>query len=592
LSSFVLLACSQLLGDIDVDTEPQALRPGPGPNGLGGGSGGEVGSVDTPCEPGDARCDEEGTLQVCVRFEPGSPGGWLPQTQCGSPELCVSGPPPSCIQGACQAGEGSCVEATPRACNASRTGWDDLPACESAAHCSTLAQDCPLGAPCCRVEPCTPGELRCNEGRLEECQADLSGWNPLATCESPELCLAGLAACDPASGACACQQPACEVGDTRCTGVSLESCNAGRTGWDPVSACASPELCESGRALLPARCETPACAPDQFICDGASLQVCNAELTGFEPVDECVGPAFCNAPAGQCDPAPCQPGERSCNGAQIQVCANDQTGFVPEGFPCATADLCNDSDPAAVRCDPPVCNVDQFECFGGNQLQVCNDGRTAFEFSGPPCLRPDLCSAARRRCDFCVPGRVECTIDQLSTRTCALSGNFFGPEAFCPLGCVAATGLCRTCNVGTYTCSNGNLSRCNDGRSVTPLNRPTDCSNGLQVSCINGVVVQAPCGAGLFCGGTGQCLCDEGEVSCAGDTVLVCDGGEFVPGDRCQDGGDLLTTCNNGVLRQERCDSDNECEDAEGATCNGGGGGGGDDDDEDDDDFGGFDFFD
>jgi len=598
-ASFVLLACSQLLGDIEVDTEP--LTPGmvPGPNGgsSGGGGGGVVG-IDTPCEPGDSRCDEAGTLQACVRFEPGSPGGWLPQTQCGSPELCVAGPPPSCIPAACQRGEGSCVEATPRVCNAARTGWEDLAACESAAHCSTLAIDCPGGAPCCRIDPCTPGELRCNEGRLEECQADLSGYSPLATCQTPELCLSGLAACDAASGSCSCQEPACEVGATRCTGANLEVCNAGRTGWDPVSTCASPELCEIGRTLTPApRCEAPACTPDQFVCEGASLLVCKADLTGFELSEPCIGPAFCNAAAGQCDPAPCQPGERSCNGAQIQVCAADQTGFEPEGFPCATAELCIDNrDSGSVRCDPPVCNVDQFDCFGSNQLQVCNDGRNGFEPSGPPCLRPDLCSAARRRCDFCVPGRVECTIDNLSTRTCALSGNFFGPETFCPLGCVPATGQCRTCNIGTYSCTNGNLSRCNDGRSLTPLNRGTDCSNGQQVSCINGVVVQAPCAAGLFCGGTGQCLCTAGDLDCAGDTLLVCNGTAFVPGDQCQGGGDVLTTCDDGDLREEQCDSDEECEDADGPTCGGpgpGGGGpggpggpGGNDDDDD------FDFFD
>jgi hypothetical protein len=390
----------------------------------------------------------------------------------------------------------------------------------------------------------------------------------------------------------------------RCTGSTLERCNTGRTGWDLASECGSPELCQLGLALDPARCEPPVCSPGQFTCEGEVLRSCRPDLTAFDDADVCDGAAFCNAAAGQCDPAPCVAGERSCNGAQIQVCTSDRTGFVAEGFPCATAELCNDLDPANVRCDPPACNVDQFDCFGSNQLQVCNDGRTGFELAAAPCLRPDLCSAARRRCDFCVPGRQECTIDLASSRVCALSGNFFGPETFCPLGCVAATGLCQTCNVGDYICTNGSLQRCNDGRSFTPLNRGTDCSNGLQVACSNGVVTRSNCAAGLFCGGTGQCLCNAGPAFCDDDDLLICNGTAIVPADPCQGAqSDILTTCDNGDLQQDECDSAQECARSDGATCdddgpgngngpgdgNGPGNGNGPGDDDDDDDDGPFD---
>ena len=560
-------ACAQMLGDIDVERDP--LQPGADP--VGGVTGG-VGQ--RPCEPGDVRCSAEGTLQVCVRFDSSAPAGWLDQYACGSPDLCNPGPPAVCTQATCQAGEVSCEGATPRVCNSGMTGWDELPACESAAHCSTDPAQCPpgerpQGAPCCLIEPCAAGDTRCNEGRLEECQADLAGWMPRDTCATQELCLSGLAGC--AGGACACQAPVCEEGETRCTGATLQICNRGRTDWDVVSDCGSEALCTLGLELSPARCEAPACAPGQFVCEDAVLRTCRGDLTGFQDEDVCVGAAFCNAGAGQCDPAPCESGERSCNGAQIQVCAEDRTGFEPDGLPCATPELCNDSDPTDVRCDPPRCGVDEFNCFGSNILQVCNDGRTAFEPVGAPCLRPDLCSAERRRCDFCFPGRQECTPDQSASRVCALSGNFFGPETFCPLGCVPATGQCNTCNVGDYICSNGTLQRCNDGRSFTPLNRATDCSNGLQVSCVNGTVLRNQCGAGLSCGGTGQCLCTPGPAFCDGDDLVQCNGTAIVAADRCQGAaGNVLTTCDNGDLETDVCDDADECDDADGATCGGG----------------------
>lgn len=564
LAAVLAVACAQVLGDIDVQKEP--LQPATPTDGAAGATGGGV--VGSGCELGEVRCSEEGQLQMCVRFEPGAPGGWLDQFDCGSPSLCVSGPRPVCRQAACQEGEVSCSGATPRVCNADLTGWTDQPACESAAHCSTEPAECPDGAPCCLVEPCEAGELRCNEGRLEECQEGLAGWTARSTCGTQELCQAGLAACSANPAACACQEPECNDGDTRCSDAGLEICNRGRTGWDPLGACGTPELCELGRALSPPRCQPPACASGDFVCEGSVLRACREDLTDYEDSDTCIGAGFCNAGAGQCDPAPCEPGERSCNGAEVQVCADDQTGFVPSGEECATAELCNDIDPTAVGCDSPRCAVDEYNCFGGSQLQVCNAGRTDFELAGPPCLRPDLCSAERRRCDFCVPGRQECTPDLLSSRVCALSGNFFGLETFCPLGCNGPTGLCRTCNIGEYICTNGTLQRCNDGRSFSPLNSASDCNNGLQVSCINGVVLQSACPQGLVCSGAGQCICTPGPAFCSGDDLLVCDGGELFFADPCQgEDGDILTTCDDGDLIEDRCDSPRECRQSDGSTC-------------------------
>ena len=408
---------------------------------------------------------------------------------------------------------------------------------------------------------------------MQRCNADQTAWEAIETCATPDLCLAGLADCGRSPNACSCQAPKCELSDTRCTGATLERCNVGRTGWDPVEPCATAALCEAGRATLGGTaCVAPACEVGSHSCDGAVLQGCRIDRTAFDDQEECIGAPFCNLTEGRCDDAPCEIGEHRCSGSQIEVCLDDRTGFVAEGPACATPALCKESDPTDVHCDPPQCAVNQFSCFQGSQLQACNEGRTGFVNAGPACLRPDLCSADRRRCDFCVPGRQECTIDQSSTRVCSLSGNFFGPETFCPLGCVPATGQCNTCNVGDYICGNGNLQRCNDGRSFTPLNRATDCSNGLQVSCVNGTVLRNQCDAGFSCGGTGQCLCTPGPAFCDGDDLVQCNGTAIVAADRCQGaGGNILTTCDDGDLETDVCDDDDECEDADGATCGGGG---------------------
>jgi hypothetical protein len=471
LTSVIAVSCTELLGDIQVESEPMmtvgVLAP-------------EV--VETPCELGSTRCSGS-RLQVCVRIDPTLPAGWFDQYDCGSAELCNPGPPAVCLRPTCQVGEGSCAGATPRICNATQTGWTELASCESSAHCSTQAADCAAGAPCCRVDPCERGEQRCNEGRLEECGPDATGWVERATCDSPELCLSGLAACGRAAASCACELPACVEGEARCNGSVLERCNVARTGFDVVDGCASEALCQLGLTLDPARCEAPTCSPGQFTCEGASLRSCRTDLAGFDDIDTCIGPGFCNAAAGQCDPVPCEPGERSCNGTQVRVCAPDQSGFIP--------------------------------------------------------------------------------------------------ETDCPLGCVVATAQCQTCEVGSYICSNESLFRCDDGRSVVPLDRNSDCAEGLQIICTADGGVVNECPDGFSCRGAGQCSCDPGTLFCDDDDLLICDGADLVPANQCQGpDGNILVTCDDGEVELDECNSDNQCERSSGSNCDNGNGNGGNDDDD------------
>lgn len=586
-------SCGPVLGDVEITPNP--LQPSV--------LGADAGAGATDCEVGESRCRGQ-LAEICVRLEPEQPGTFRPLQDCGTQDLCVADPDAHCVRRSCEAGEASCAGATPRVCNTSQTGWNERPDCLSEAHCSTSPGSCGGSAPCCLTAPCTPGEMRCNEGEMQRCSADQTAWEPVDACVSAELCLGSLAACGPSPADCACQEPTCEAGATRCDEAILTRCNAAQTAWEPIEPCATAALCNASQALGTLTCVPPACELGSFTCtETGVLRSCRADRTGFDDLQTCDGAPFCNLTDGRCETAPCQAGQRRCNGAQIEICLDDRTAFIAVGAPCATPALCNDTDPANVRCDPPVCDVNAATCSGSTQLLVCNEGRTALAPVGAPCPRPDLCSADRRRCDFCVPGRQECTPELDASRVCSLSGNFFGPETACPLGCDGPVGQCRTCPIGSYSCNGNIIARCNDGRSFTPLNRATDCAGPTQFSCNNGQLTSTNCGVngcnvarascnecngqqricaglgfrqcsqgvfgpvqacadGLDCRGAGSCGCDALAARCAGDVLQVCNalGTAFDPAEACGGAdGAVLRTCALNQLTELPCSSAEAC---------------------------------
>lgn len=602
--------CEHLLADIQVEAVP--LERVESINGSDAGVMANPGegetSFDIQCVLGEVRCAGE-ELQVCFLYVLESSARWVPQENCQSAELCADSPVAHCVQRECDAGEVDCQGAIPRICNAAQTGWDSLGECSSAAHCSTSDSACSQGAPCCQAVACEAGDLRCSSGELQRCNADRTDWDLEQSCQSADLCKGGLANCSEPDAICGCRAAECSVGETRCTGATMEICNAGLSGWDVVAQCATEQLCGLGLSLSPSSCQPPACELDELSCSEVGvLQRCRADRTNFESQADCGGPQFCNLVSGQCDEIPCQPGEQRCNGTQIQTCRIDQLGFDDLGAPCATAALCNANDVTNLRCDPPLCEVNQFECFNGPQLSRCNDGRTGFQTVGGACPRADLCSGDRRRCDFCVLGRRECNIAQNASRTCSASGDFFGPETPCPLGCIPDTGACRTCQVGSFNCQGNNVARCNDGFSFQSTNQNAICDGARQLRCNNGQLLNTNCGAngcnqfasacnecsgqqrrcsgagfeqcnggffdgvqacgtGLSCGGQGQCTCEPLELRCSGATLLQCedDGGGFEQGLACD--GAELRTCTLGVLDVQECASEDSCNDAVGAVC-------------------------
>src|SRR5690606_18130993 len=103
--------------------------------GASGGSGnnntgGEGGTPsDESCEPGDRRCSSDGLLQTCV-----------------------DGDPPT---------------------------WSTDQDCEAPGRCSVLRNKC--------LE-CTPGEYRCKDAELEQCDMAGERFEPVQTCDDADAC--------------------------------------------------------------------------------------------------------------------------------------------------------------------------------------------------------------------------------------------------------------------------------------------------------------------------------------------------------------------------------------------------------------------
>ena len=556
----------------------------------------DVNALEPSCELGLVHCEGQ-WLEICDdRVTPGQPE-WSRVKDCLSPTLCVEDPG-NCLSPECRAGAPRCSGATPETCNGTLDGYDAAGECVNAAHCSPDETKCSAegkGTPCCLDVPCEAGELRCNGNEMQRCRDDQTDLDVIVGCETFELCEASRSECDADPESCECRPPVCDAGATRCTGTTLERCNLGRTGWEPVQECVTRELCEQSRSRVPLACAPEVCLPNEFNCNEASLELCNVGQTAFEPQMVCTGgPGFCNEGLGIC--SQCEVGDTRCDGAQIQTCRVDRSGFDPVAGAnslCATPQLCGRNASGAAVCAAPACAVEAFNCVG-NQLQRCNEGRTAFEPFGPACNRADLCSGARKRCDFCVPNRRECTFDRVSSRTCDADGDAFGPLTNCPLGCIPETGECRTCTVGNYSCGGGQLARCNDGFSFTPLNRAADCSGANRITCNGATVQTSPCGtlgcnttrnacnecnvavptscaAGLLCSTLGQCRCTPNAFGCNDDALLRCNNGgtATAAGPRCNGGTDnnVLRSCNDGVLTENGCETGAFCAAAVGSVC-------------------------
>jgi hypothetical protein len=278
--------------------------------------------------------------------------------------------------------------------------------------------------------------------------------------------------------------------------------------WGPLELCDGAQLCdgrlESEVGGLYASCQpiVDVCLgqrPGDVVCEGNLRHVCGPDLV-TTATEACASAQHCLL-GNDAGCALCLPGEHACDGATLKECSDDRRSFV-ETTQCSTAELCN---AVAGACTADACTDGQARC-NGNNLEVCNAGRTGFDLL--QACGGGICDAVGKQCDVCTPGAATCANG--STRgVCAPDGQSFANTA-----CGAASPYC----VGQGQCVACIAdNQCPD---PTPICQIGICS-GNQCA-----TTAAPdgtgCGAGRVCE-SGTCVCPYkgSEISLCQPCVLV-----------------------------------------------------------------------
>jgi len=583
-----------------------------------------------PCVAGEVQCsgDMSRDLRIC-----NANNRWEEIATCETATLCersvsmaMADPTwtPQCLTPTCVAGELTCEGSTLRQCRQSQDGYDRIDICASPALCQLAIESEVVGQASCPAGCSPAGSFRCTDNAVEQCAADQTGWSDPMPCPDGTLC-------DSETGECGAP---CELGMSRCNAGTVETCTAEGM-WATQEVCATAALCERGP---PAKCNPPPCAPLERRCTGAVLEQCNDDRTGFVPITTCATEALCactqdgssclgGIDANGCGVPLCMPLESGemplrCNPGdplQVEICDESLNGWVLEQT-CGAGEFCYPADrtapcqiecPAPVLCNgaellscdvkgPPVHEADcatptlcecavngtcmalpngcglprcggtlpQHQCVGAT-LQTCQVGRNGWDDTS--CGEPGLCypgeapDYAAGYCAVCEsPGVVECNDTATGIRTCAPDRLGYVSETPCPLGCLERAGpsadYCAVCEEDELRC-NG---------TAPGTSRVRQC-NADQTGLTD---VGAPCEHGcLDIGIADQCAaCQMGEKRCMGNQLMVCNAdrtaltlettcspacinegladhcGSCIPGTT-QCDGDLLQTCQaNGTL--------------------------------------------
>jgi hypothetical protein len=474
------------------------------------------------CVPRQVQCDA--TLLVACNegqtdFEPAE--------DCATPKLCDASisytglrGAPRCVRATCAAGEHRCSDTgVLEVCNADRDGYDPLEACIGAPFCNAVAAD--NGLPGCLQAPCEADDQQCNGPQIQRCLSDRTGFENLgAACETRGLC-------NDQNPTAFCAAPACQRGaltgtEFRCDGVTLSRCNDQLTGYDPISSCATPGLCNAGLGFN--GCQPPVCAPGETRCNGNFVQRCNQDRTAFENIEQCAA-GTCDSFRGACTD-PCVVGSARCNAqGNLEECRNPLIGREITAR-CGSVQLC-DANARSCRTPPAGCTADGVRVCQSNVLAVCADGRSHFN-TLDACAPGEVCDVNDVQCDVCVQGS-EATCDNGQLVSCALNGQSELPQA-CPFGCQSvATGpdRCRTCTPGSFRCEGDQLVVCRPRGTEEFLERESCASAAI---CQTTIAACGTNGSGENC----RCqpgVCNAGQRDCQGNQPVVCnaDRTAFVP---------------------------------------------------------------
>lgn len=261
--------------------------------------------------------------------------------------------------------------------------------------------------------------------------------------------------------------PICSAGETRCTGLDVEVCNAAGSAWELSETC--PFVCNDGA------CEGE-CVPGDNQCNGDAIETCDATGT-WATTSTC--PFVCDA--GACTGV-CEPGEEQCTAGNA-ILACDSTGqwtFVEQCPILCSAGACTGS-----------CLPGTKQC-AGDAAQTCNaQGQWT---TTSTC---DFVCSAGTCIGVCEPGATDCQGDV--PRTCNAQGQWVNGSA-CPFVC--SVGMCvGVCEPGEVQCSGNGTQTCqNNGQWGNTMSCP-DLPNSSPT-----------------CGGQGVCgfTCDSQFANCNG----------------------------------------------------------------------------
>lgn len=391
---------------------------------------------------------------------------------------------------------------------------------------------------------CSDGEFRCVGDKLETCNAELSGFQPVATCKAGMCDAAGKQCdnCTPGNGSC------------NATGAGFTACDSTGQNEETVT-CAAPKPYCAALAKGPActECKTAAdCPPSTNECQVSS---CSAEgACGLSPVTK-DAPCGATGAGGKCDGAGacvyCQPGDKRCTGLVPESC--DAKGQWSAGSACTgAAPLCVAG--ACVQCQAPSdCPTTTNECLS----VACSSGQCGFspKAQGAACASGAGTCNGSGQCNVCQPGSKTCNGNV--PLVCGSNGQYAAQPACTGTtpNCDPATGSCVQCSGASQcpaasspclqaTCASGTCGFGNkaDGAACAVAGDSGTCSAGACKVCTAG---QKRCKSGSTttlqtCDASGQwqdSACGGGTPYCSGGacTAAVCGNGTTDPGEQCDD---------------------------------------------------------
>jgi hypothetical protein len=501
----ILQRCSdaQLWEDAETCVNTSLCQVAPDPN-----TGLFVGGCLPPrCEPaGSVRCIERieedqsvvGVLERCNTEQT----DWVAEEACATPALCNATDERCEMPGCPVAGTLRCNPTNPselQSCPDTLLNWDTVTVCAQTEACNTD----PLGPPC--INQCPNPPRRCSNVAYETCSG-VTGvplWTGQATCATADLCNCGLA------GTCAgtapdgfCGTPVCgaNLGNTRCVGSHVETCQPGRNGWNTTAECGTAAMCIPGTAAQVyfdgSYCAVCS-APSERQCNGTTVRTCSADRRAWISTAQCpIGTCVNSGTMDYC--AECAQGNSRCTSGDVQTCGTNSLwsgGTVTDcgAFACvqngntASCGVCN---PGQTRCqngDVQTCAANSswgavtdcgaFMCLGTGDARycgVCTPGDTR-------CVNGDVqtcgtnslwgtvtdCGAFMclgtgnaRYCGECTPGQAACHPNGI--RTCGTDSRWGAPTACGALGCIddGTADYCAECTPGQRRCVSGSLETC------------------------------------------------------------------------------------------------------------------------------------